>query len=349
MSSRRSASPSRRTATSAPRASPLSNTTVKGAMSRTGTPGSGTLAHPSTPSGEYKLKPANIMFDPRVVRGNTWAASTLAKLKEVQAPATPTKPAATRKKRVVKAAAAPVENTPRPVSGRQHFEAQTDPCLQDLQESAAMTQTEAAQTEELAPAVEPLIPHNMSCDAMTQIETGDLPDPEEEARKKAAEEAAYWAAVEEEQQATLKRQQEEEAARQAEEAERQAAEAARLQAEAEHREAIALAYAQQYYSCEIAVDLAQELMTIAAEAAATFYMHDAADAFAVQRAQAVRKAGRDMDHLLNPTGGVRHKSSFNVAKSQKFETLVDQVEADDGDDVEESVDGGLDHIRETTA
>ncbi len=65
-------------------------------MSRTGTPGSGTLAHPSTPSGEYKLKPANIMFDPRVVRGNTWAASTLAKLKEVQAPATPTKPAATR-------------------------------------------------------------------------------------------------------------------------------------------------------------------------------------------------------------------------------------------------------------
>lgn len=53
-----------------------------------------------------------------------------------------------------------------------------------------------------------------------------------------------------------------------------------------------------------------------------------------------------MDTLLHPTGAVRHKSSFNVAKSSKFEFLVDQAEADD---VEGSMDGAQDPARETTS
>lgn len=48
----------------------------------------------SEQSNEYKLRTANIMFDPRVVRGNTWSASTLAKIKQTQT--TTTKFASTR-------------------------------------------------------------------------------------------------------------------------------------------------------------------------------------------------------------------------------------------------------------
>ena len=40
----------------------------------------------NTEPSEYRLRAANIMFDPRVVRGNTWSAATLAKLRQSSAP-----------------------------------------------------------------------------------------------------------------------------------------------------------------------------------------------------------------------------------------------------------------------
>ena len=43
-----------------------------------------------------QLKPANIMFDPRVVRGNTWAADVI-KTKEPESPRPPKSPSPAKK------------------------------------------------------------------------------------------------------------------------------------------------------------------------------------------------------------------------------------------------------------
>jgi len=120
----------------------------------------------------------NIMYDPRVVRGNTYAAKNLPlhsepdplerhKQEEMKRRAKARKRAA--EKRIIK--------TPEPVEGRRHVEVQTDLYLEELYdkvpEAIAATQTDLF----LDRAPSPLyIPQKSGIDAATQIYDGELFD-----------------------------------------------------------------------------------------------------------------------------------------------------------------------------
>mmetsp|Transcript_14419 Transcript_14419/g.24424 ORF Transcript_14419/g.24424 Transcript_14419/m.24424 type:complete len:457 (+) Transcript_14419:182-1552(+) len=117
---------------------------------------------------EEEPYPANIMFDRRVIRGNTYAAQIL--------PAAP--PAAgnllTSKRR--KTAPRPPP-TPNAVEGRRHIDVQTDSFLEELTDTVperdVNTQTDPFMDRPPTPL---FIPMKIGVDAETQIEAGDLFD-----------------------------------------------------------------------------------------------------------------------------------------------------------------------------
>ncbi|GLC41245.1 40S ribosomal protein S1, variant 2 [Pleodorina starrii] len=117
------------------------------------------------------LPTANIMFDRRVVRGNTYAARILpADVTQTQAKPSPP---ATRKKttRTVP------PRTPEAVEGRRHIDIQTDVYLEELTdtvpEADTFTQTDAFLDRPPTPL---FVPQKTGTDAVTQIENGDLFD-----------------------------------------------------------------------------------------------------------------------------------------------------------------------------
>jgi radial spoke head protein 3 len=116
------------------------------------------------------FQPANIMFDRRVVRGNTYAAQILPAEAPMHSPASPVK-----LRRRKPAARKPA--TPPPVQGRQHIELQTDAYLEELTDVVpdknAITQTDAFLERPITPL---FIPQKRGVDAETQIDNGDLFD-----------------------------------------------------------------------------------------------------------------------------------------------------------------------------
>ena len=114
--------------------------------------------------------PANIMFDRRVVRGNTYAAQILPAIPTAPQPAAPVRPrrrkAATRK-----------ISTPPAVPGRQHMDIQTENYLEEVTDMApeedAVTQTDAFLERPVTPM---FVPQKRGVDTETQIEEGELFD-----------------------------------------------------------------------------------------------------------------------------------------------------------------------------
>mmetsp|Transcript_26974 Transcript_26974/g.58970 ORF Transcript_26974/g.58970 Transcript_26974/m.58970 type:complete len:523 (-) Transcript_26974:552-2120(-) len=112
---------------------------------------------------------ANIMFDRRVVRGNTYAARIL--------PAEVTldkKPTGSLKKKTTRT---PPPRTPEPVDGRRHMDIQTDAYLEELTDTVPEVES-ATQTDAFLdrPPTPLFIPQKTGVDAVTQIENGDLFD-----------------------------------------------------------------------------------------------------------------------------------------------------------------------------
>lgn len=115
------------------------------------------------------LQPANIMFDRRVVRGNTYAAQIL----PAEPPSMAQAPVRPRRRKP----AARKLTTPPPVHGRHHIEMQTDSYLEELvdvlPEQHADTQTDTFLDRPITPL---FIPQKRGVDAETQIDNGDLFD-----------------------------------------------------------------------------------------------------------------------------------------------------------------------------
>mmetsp|Transcript_23853 Transcript_23853/g.28820 ORF Transcript_23853/g.28820 Transcript_23853/m.28820 type:complete len:448 (+) Transcript_23853:176-1519(+) len=113
------------------------------------------------------LGSANIMYDRRVIRGNTYAAQIL--------PAAP--PADTFKGTKKRKAAGNAPGTPSAVEGRRHIDVQTDSFLEELTDTVPerdiTTQTDPFMDRPPTPL---FIPMKIGVDAETQIETGDLFD-----------------------------------------------------------------------------------------------------------------------------------------------------------------------------
>jgi len=123
-----------------------------------------------TPEEEYAgAYPANIMFDKRVIRGNTYAAQIL--------PAALPQEESTKTMKKTNTARYKAPNTPDPVEGRRHIDIQTDAYLEELTdtvpESEVTTQTDAFMDRPPTPL---FIPMKIGVDTETQIEAGDLFD-----------------------------------------------------------------------------------------------------------------------------------------------------------------------------
>lgn len=114
---------------------------------------------------------SNIMFDRRVVRGNTYAARIL--------PVEPTTTMSTLKRSTRGSTGVKPQplGAPEPVEGRRHIDIQTDAYLEELTdivpEEDATTQTEAFIDRPPTPL---FMPQKTGMDAETQIEPGDLFD-----------------------------------------------------------------------------------------------------------------------------------------------------------------------------
>mmetsp|Transcript_19841 Transcript_19841/g.34202 ORF Transcript_19841/g.34202 Transcript_19841/m.34202 type:complete len:529 (+) Transcript_19841:243-1829(+) len=115
--------------------------------------------------------PANIMFDKRVVRGNTYAARILPADMSVTDKLKSTNTTQRRTSRT-----AP-PRTPDAVDGRRHIDIQTDAYLEELTdtvpESECQTQTDAFLDRPPTPL---FVPQKTGVDVVTQIEQGDLFD-----------------------------------------------------------------------------------------------------------------------------------------------------------------------------
>ncbi|UPR03200.1 flagellar radial spoke protein 3 [Chloropicon primus] len=111
--------------------------------------------------------PSNIMFDRRVVRGNTYAAQIL--------PAEPLMETTGRPKKVVQTLKR--ASTPEPIDGRRHMDIQTDAYLEELTdtvpEAEISTQTDAFLDRPPTPR---FIPMKTGVDMETQIESGEIFD-----------------------------------------------------------------------------------------------------------------------------------------------------------------------------
>ncbi|GMH46067.1 hypothetical protein BSKO_14031 [Bryopsis sp. KO-2023] len=114
--------------------------------------------------------PANIMFDRRVVRGNTYAAQILAAEPHI----VESKTMRTANRSGVRKA---VPRTPEPVEGRRHLDIQTDAYLEELVDTVPEAEI-STQTDPFIdrPPTPLFIPQKSGVDATTQIEQGDLFD-----------------------------------------------------------------------------------------------------------------------------------------------------------------------------
>jgi radial spoke head protein 3 len=114
--------------------------------------------------------PANLMYDRRVVRGNTYAAQILPAIPVAPTPTTQAKPRRSR-------AATHKPSTPPPIQGRQHMDIQTDHYLEEVTdvqpEEDTGTQTDAFLERPVTPL---FVPQKRGVDAETQIEEGELFD-----------------------------------------------------------------------------------------------------------------------------------------------------------------------------
>mmetsp|Transcript_26597 Transcript_26597/g.66971 ORF Transcript_26597/g.66971 Transcript_26597/m.66971 type:complete len:512 (+) Transcript_26597:216-1751(+) len=117
---------------------------------------------------EQLMLPSNIMYDRRVVRGNTYAAQILPA--ETMAQDT-MQGSAKRSKRPRR------PRTPDPVEGRRHIDIQTDQYLEELTD--VVPEVEMATQTDLfmdRPPTPLFVPQKTGIDAVTQIEPGDLFD-----------------------------------------------------------------------------------------------------------------------------------------------------------------------------
>lgn len=125
--------------------------------------------------------PSNIMHDRRVVRGSTYAASTLTPAARSELERQQREQEERAKKRALearrRAAEAARERTPSPVAGRCHMDMQTETYLEILTdrvpEEEVGTQTDALMDRPPTPI---FVPKPSGVDAVTQIETADLFD-----------------------------------------------------------------------------------------------------------------------------------------------------------------------------
>ncbi|KAK9816840.1 hypothetical protein WJX72_005799 [[Myrmecia] bisecta] len=121
---------------------------------------------------EELMYPSNLMFDRRVVRGNTYASQVL----PAEPPALPLN-TSTKQPTKQSVRPAPAPRTPEPVAGRKHMDIQTDSYLEELTDVVAeaeiSTQTDAFMDRPPTPLY---IPKKTGVDANTQIDDGDLFD-----------------------------------------------------------------------------------------------------------------------------------------------------------------------------
>ncbi|XP_013871177.1 radial spoke head protein 3 homolog [Austrofundulus limnaeus] len=132
------------------------------------------------PSERTQRHYVNIMYDPRVVRGNTYAQHIIPippqpDLAEIQ------RQQAIRKRAIARKRALEQQRlrlrTPEPLQGRKHIDVQTDLYLEELSTVIVAADTEC-QTDEFLdrPATPLFIPAKSGKDAETQIEEGELFD-----------------------------------------------------------------------------------------------------------------------------------------------------------------------------
>eukprot|EP00741_Cyanophora_paradoxa_P017386 tig00020964_g16795.t1 len=120
--------------------------------------------------------PSNIMFDKRVVRGNTYASQLLPTTTQPDLSKSTTKKDSTqtRKMRTMRDTTN-MQQTPDPVEGRKHIDVQTENYLEELAdrvpEQDADTQTDLFMDRPPTPL---FVPKKTGVDAQTQIEDGDL-------------------------------------------------------------------------------------------------------------------------------------------------------------------------------
>mmetsp|Transcript_42143 Transcript_42143/g.134733 ORF Transcript_42143/g.134733 Transcript_42143/m.134733 type:complete len:458 (-) Transcript_42143:61-1434(-) len=121
---------------------------------------------------EAPMMPSNIMFDRRVVRGNTYAAQILPAEPLTDSMGGTAGGTGKRSGRMI-----PKPMTPDPVEGRRHIDVQTDTYLEELTdivpEVEISTQTDPFMDRPPTPLY---IPKKTGVDAVTQIEPGDLFD-----------------------------------------------------------------------------------------------------------------------------------------------------------------------------
>jgi len=117
---------------------------------------------------ELEPVPSNIMYDRRVIRGNTYAAQILP-----AAPPIPVAPGTTKRRK----ASMQKPGTPGAVEGRRHIDIQTDSFLEELTDTVperdVNTQTDAFMDRPPTPL---FVPMKVGVDSTTQIEAGDLFD-----------------------------------------------------------------------------------------------------------------------------------------------------------------------------
>lgn len=128
---------------------------------------------------EERTMPNNIMFDRRVIRGNTYAAQVVTqnaqreveRLRQEQERSARLEAARRRRTEMAKPA------TPPPVEGRTHMEAQTETFLEVLRDKPIETDVETQTETQLDKEAEPLfVPSKTGMDKETVIADGELFD-----------------------------------------------------------------------------------------------------------------------------------------------------------------------------
>lgn len=125
----------------------------------------------------FEVYPTNIMFDRRVVRGNTYAARVLPAEPALLSSGNGAASTARVKGEKAGPAAGQALGTPEPVLGRRHMDIQTDVYLEELVDTAPEADCTTQTDEFLArPPTPAFVPLKSGTDSATQIEQGDLFD-----------------------------------------------------------------------------------------------------------------------------------------------------------------------------
>lgn len=130
---------------------------------------------------EEMSQSGNIMFDKRVVRGNTYAAQVLTANAQDERERARLTREREKKKRAVKAAKTssqpPMPSTPPAVNGRKHMEIQTENFLEELTDNVPEVDEETQTDFYMDRPPSPLfVPAKIGVDQSTQIENDDLFD-----------------------------------------------------------------------------------------------------------------------------------------------------------------------------